>query len=85
MRVRSFAAGAAATTWECDHPSLGRLDGHLAIAGDAILSLFRSADGRHHGGESFRRVDAGHYEVHGALLAGPVVASSWDFRLAREA
>jgi hypothetical protein len=76
--------GAEQVPWTSENPAVGRLEGVFVIAGDTILSAFRSATGEHWGSEHLTRITARHYRACGLFLAGDVVISTWSMELRSE-
>jgi hypothetical protein len=83
LSIRPLEPGSVATSWTAQHPRLGMLEGLISVVEGTILSIFSSADGKHRGAESFRRVDDDSYLVEGSLFAGPVLMSAWGYELRR--
>jgi hypothetical protein len=71
------------TVWTSSNDALGKLSGEFVLAGDAILSLFRSEDGAYTGTESLLRISDIAYRNWGTLLSGRHKLSSWMIRLNR--
>jgi hypothetical protein len=78
-----FHEGRDVTAWASSNEALGKLSGQFVLAGDAILSLFRSEDGAYTGAESLLRISDIVYRNWGTLLCGPDKLSSWMIRLNR--
>lgn len=69
--------------WLSENPALGTLSGVFTVAGDAILSFFRSADGGYAGSETMTRLAPDRYRAWGILTADGSVLSTWAVELAR--
>ena len=83
--IDPFSAGARSTHWSSTSPTLGTLRGRFVLAGDAILSFYASATGRHRGFECLQQRDERHYSVRGALLEEDKVISTWALELSATA
>ena len=83
--IEPFAADADNTTWRAENSVLGAVEGWFVLAGDTILSGYRSLDGRYSGAESLRQDGPGEYDVGGALFDGGRKVSVWALRMVREA
>jgi hypothetical protein len=70
--------------WRSQNPAVGVLDGAFVVAGDTIMSLFRSEDGKFLGSEHLTRMAADRYEARGMLGASGDVISSWSMELIRQ-
>ena len=82
--VQPMEPGVLAARWLSRNPDLGTLQGNFAIAGDAIISIYRSADGAHEGSETLLLLADGSYLSRGALFSQGQLASTWAFILRRE-
>ncbi len=69
--------------WLSENASLGTLSGVFTVAGDAILSFFRSADGVHAGSETVARLAPDRYHAWGILTSEGAVVSTWSVELVR--
>lgn len=79
--IDPFGAGKTSTRWKSCNRILGNLAGHFVIAGDSILSLFRSESGRYSGAEWLQMVGEGAYRSRRVLLDGDRTLSSWAMEL----
>lgn len=68
-RIVPFADGADFTSWESDHPALGRLRGHFIVVGNAILSSCATADRLYAGTEFLLQETPGRYLNRGAMFS----------------
>lgn len=69
--------------WSSINPSLGRLEGHLAVVGDSLLLRWHTAQGDSFGMEYLQWIEAGHYIDRGAMFSGGMRISSWSVDLRR--
>lgn len=72
-----------ASKWTSENPTLGRLHGVFAVAGPAILSIYRSEQGGYQGTEHLRQITTDQYEAYGVLLMEDRRLSSWHLTLTR--
>jgi hypothetical protein len=79
--VHPFVPGNITTPWSSQSPSLGGLNGHFLLLGDAILSTWESATGRFRGSETMLMRDPAHYSARGALFEGGKLMSAWVVEL----
>jgi len=79
------AAGARTIQWHSHNPAVGELSGVFALAGDTIMSWFRSADGRAVGSEHLTQLARDRYQARGVFLMAGEVASTWSMELVRRA
>lgn len=70
--------------WRSSNPAVGELHGVFAVAGEAILSFFRTADGGHEGSETLTRLAPDRYRATGIFLSAGVVVSTWSMELVRQ-
>ncbi len=84
-RLKPFPDDADSTTWVSENPVMGRLEGRFALVGEAILSVYRSTDGKHQGTECLHRLASDRYQGFGTLFRGETRVSSWSVELVREA
>jgi hypothetical protein len=70
--------------WRSQNPAVGVLDGTFVVAGDTIMSLFRSEDGRFAGSEHLTRLAPDRYQACGVFGASGKVISSWSIELVRQ-
>ena len=82
-RLGAPAAGARVVNWESENPAIGKLVGVFIVAGDTIVSSFRSADGRAQGSEHLTYVAPDRYEARGLFLTAGEVVSTWSMALVR--
>lgn len=82
--IEPMEPGVLAAKWVSRNPDLGALRGNFAIAGDAIISVYRSDDGQHEGSETLLLLADGSYLSRGALFSGGELASTWAFILQME-
>ncbi|HET6469667.1 MAG TPA: hypothetical protein VFG43_14930 [Geminicoccaceae bacterium] len=82
--IAPLVAAAASTPWRAFNAQFGAILGRFVLVEEMILSSFTSEDGRYQGGETFRRVDDGHYDNAGWLALGAEVLSRWRLDLHRE-
>jgi hypothetical protein len=77
-------AGSRVVPWESHNPALGPLSGTFFIADDAIMSSFRSGDGKFVGSEQLTYLAADRYRAHGLFLAEGAIVSAWSMNLVRQ-
>jgi hypothetical protein len=70
--------------WRSRNPDVGVLNGTFVVAGDTIMSLFRSEDGRFAGSEHLTRLASDRYLANGLFMASGEVISSWSMELIRQ-
>ena len=70
--------------WSSVNPSLGRLEGYLAVVDDSLLLSWRTLGGDSFGMEYLRQVDADRYIDRGSMFAGGMRVSSWSATLVRQ-
>jgi hypothetical protein len=70
--------------WRSQNPGIGVLNGRFVVAGDTIMSLFRSEDGTFAGSEHLTRIDSDRYHARGVFGASGEVVSSWSMELIRQ-
>ncbi|NIR59430.1 MAG: hypothetical protein GWO02_07865 [Gammaproteobacteria bacterium] len=83
--IEPLRRDALATSWRAYNPALGTLLGRLVVYDAAMLSLFRSEDGRLTGSEALVYRNARRYLITGALFDGEVKRSAWQLELKRRA
>ena len=81
--VEPPAPGELTMRWRSKNPAVGTLSGVFAVAGDAILSIFEAADGKHRGSECLTRQAADRYRAQGIFAAADTVISTWSMDLVR--
>jgi hypothetical protein len=81
--VVPLPAGGDHTSWSSLNPALGALNGSFVLAGDSILSTYRSTDGQYVGIEYLLQINERMYQNRGALLAGAQRISTWLITLKR--
>jgi hypothetical protein len=74
---------ALASKWTSENSTLGKLHGVFSVAGQAILSLYRSEQGGYYGTEHLRQITLDQYEGFGVLLMDSRRLSSWQLTLQR--
>jgi hypothetical protein len=79
--IEPLASGARSTHWSAANPALGTLRGRFVLAGDAILSFYANATGRHRGFECIQQRDEKRYSVRGAMMEEDKVISTWALEL----
>ena len=84
-RLNAPPAGARVVPWHSVNPSIGTLTGVFVVAGDTIMSSFRSADGAALGSEHLTCVAPDRYQARGLFLASGKVVSAWSMALVRQA
>jgi hypothetical protein len=78
-----FHHGRDFTCWTSANDALGKFSGHFVLAGEAILSFFRSEDGSYAGSECLLRTSDIVYRNWGTLFSGRDKLSSWILRMNR--
>jgi hypothetical protein len=77
------ASDATTLKWTFENASLGKIEGHYAVIGPSILSVYGCEASGYHGAEHLSQVDAENYRSAGMLLLKDRIVYSWQMMLAR--
>ena len=79
--INPFAPGSLATHWIAHSPAIGTQHGRFVVVGDAILSFYSTATGRHRGYECMLQRDQRSYAVRGVAMNEDKLISAWSVEL----